>query len=107
MQPDFNLRGVFRTGADGRYRFRGVRPRFPAKPDDGPVGKLPGALGRHPCRPAQLHHVLGAPGHDRPVAHFLVPDDACIPPDAVFGLKEARTRRSSGRMTPPPSFAAA
>ena len=23
IQPDFNLRGVFRTGADGRYWFRG------------------------------------------------------------------------------------
>lgn len=28
IQPDFNLRGVFRTGADGRYWFRGVKPKY-------------------------------------------------------------------------------
>jgi len=28
IQPDFNLRGVFRTGADGRYWFRAVKPKF-------------------------------------------------------------------------------
>ena len=40
IQPDFNLRGVFRTGADGRYWFRAVKPKFYPIPDDGPVGKL-------------------------------------------------------------------
>ncbi len=54
IQPDFNLRGVFRTGADGRYWFKGVKPKFYPIPDDGPVGKLLGALGRHPFRPAHL-----------------------------------------------------
>ena len=28
IQPDFNLRGVFSTGADGRYWFRAVKPKF-------------------------------------------------------------------------------
>ena len=28
IQPDFNLRGMFRTGADGRYWCRGVKPKF-------------------------------------------------------------------------------
>jgi protocatechuate 3,4-dioxygenase beta subunit len=28
IQPDFNLRGVFRTGADARYWFRAVKPKF-------------------------------------------------------------------------------
>ena len=27
IQPEFNLRGVFRTGADGRYWFKAVKPR--------------------------------------------------------------------------------
>ena len=27
IQPDFNLRGVFRTGPDGRYWFRKVKPK--------------------------------------------------------------------------------
>jgi hydroxyquinol 1,2-dioxygenase len=28
IQPDFNLRGVFRTGSDGSYHFRGVKPKY-------------------------------------------------------------------------------
>ncbi len=48
IQPDFNLRGVFRTGPDGHYWFRAVKPKFYPIPDDGPVGQLLGKLGRHP-----------------------------------------------------------
>ncbi len=89
LQPDFNLRGVFRTGADGRYWFRGVKPKFYPIPDDGPVGKLLRALGRHPYRPAHLHYILEAAGHDRLVTHIFDPDDPYIATDAVFGVKES------------------
>lgn len=89
IQPDFNLRGVFRTGADGRYRFRGVKPRFYAIPDDGPVGRLLRALGRHPFRPAHLHYILSAEGFETLVTHIFVPDDPYIHSDAVFGVKES------------------
>jgi catechol 1,2-dioxygenase len=89
VQPDFNLRGVFRTGEDGRYWFRGVKPKFYPIPDDGPVGKLLGAVGRHPWRPAHLHCILEAPGHARQVTHVFDPDDPYIGSDAVFGVKES------------------
>ena len=36
QQPAFNLRGVFTTGADGRYRFTTVKPSSYPIPDDGP-----------------------------------------------------------------------
>ncbi|MFN7002340.1 MAG: intradiol ring-cleavage dioxygenase [Roseinatronobacter sp.] len=89
LQPDFNLRGVFRTGADGRYWFRGVKPKFYPIPDDGPVGKLLRSLGRHPWRPAHLHYILEASGHDQLVTHIFDPDDPYIASDAVFGVKES------------------
>lgn len=89
LQPDFNLRGVFRTGADGRYWFRGVKPKFYPIPDDGPVGQLLRALGRHPYRPAHLHYILEAEGYDRLVTHIFDPDDPYIRSDAVFGVKES------------------
>ena len=89
LQPDFNLRGVFRTGADGRYWFKGVKPKFYPIPDDGPVGKMLAALGRHPYRPAHLHYILEAAGHDRLVTHIFDPDDPYIRSDAVFGVKES------------------
>lgn len=93
IQPDFNLRGVFRTGADGAYHFRGVKPKFYPIPDDGPVGQLLGALGRHPWRPAHLHYIITADGHAPLVTHIFDPDDPYIDSDAVFGVKESLLAR--------------
>lgn len=89
IQPDFNLRGVFRTGADGRYWFRAVKPRFYAIPDDGTAGKLLAALGRHPNRPAHLHFMIKASGYDTLTTHIFDPDDPYINSDAVFGVKKS------------------
>lgn len=89
IQPDFNLRGVFRTGADGRYWFRAVKPKYYPIPADGPVGQLLGALGRHPYRPAHLHFILKADGFATLVTHIFDPDDPYINSDAVFGVKES------------------
>lgn len=87
IQPDFNLRGVFRTGADGRYWFRAVKPKYYPIPDDGPVGKMLGALGRHPYRPAHLHYIIKADGFESLTTHIFDPDDPYIDSDAVFGVK--------------------
>ena len=89
LQPDFNLRGVFRTGADGTYHFKGVKPKFYPIPDDGPVGKMLAKLGRHPYRPAHLHYILEADGFEPLVTHIFDPDDPYIHSDAVFGVKES------------------
>ncbi|MBM1221384.1 intradiol ring-cleavage dioxygenase [Ponticoccus sp. SC2-23] len=89
IQPDFNLRGVFRTGPDGTYSFRAVKPKFYPIPDDGPVGQLLTRLGRHPYRPAHLHYIIEAEGFDRLVTHIFDPDDPYIHSDAVFGVKES------------------
>ncbi|MEL6620448.1 MAG: intradiol ring-cleavage dioxygenase [Pseudomonadota bacterium] len=89
LQPDFNLRGVFRTGADGTYHFKGVKPKFYPIPDDGPVGKMLAKLGRHPYRPAHLHYILEADGFETLVTHIFDPDDPYIHSDAVFGVKES------------------
>jgi catechol 1,2-dioxygenase len=89
VQPDFNLRGVFRTGPDGAYWFRGVKPKFYPIPDDGPVGQLLFALGRHPYRPAHLHYMIQAEGHEPLITHIFDPDDPYIASDAVFGVKES------------------
>jgi catechol 1,2-dioxygenase len=80
---------VFTTGADGRYWFRAVKPRFYPIPDDGPVGKLLRSLGRHPYRPAHLHFIVTAEGYDPLTTHIFDPDDPYIDSDAVFGVKES------------------
>jgi protocatechuate 3,4-dioxygenase beta subunit len=89
IQPEFNLRGVFRTGADGRYWFRAVKPKFYPIPHDGPVGKMLDHLGRHPYRPAHLHYILKAEGFETLITHIFDPHDPYINSDAVFGVKQS------------------
>ncbi len=57
IQPDFNLRGVFRTNEKGEYWFKGVKPKYYPIPDDGPVGKMLGAgAASVPAGASALHH---------------------------------------------------
>ncbi|OZI37311.1 6-chlorohydroxyquinol-1,2-dioxygenase [Bordetella genomosp. 10] len=88
-QPRWNNRGVFETGADGRYSFLGIKPVSYPIPHDGPVGKMLVALGRHPYRPAHMHFIVTAPGFQTVVTHTFVGDDPYIASDAVFGVKDS------------------
>ena len=87
IQPVHNNRGVFRTGADGRYRFIGIKPVSYPIPDDGPVGQMLARMGRHPFRPAHMHFLVTAPGYDRLITHTFVAGDTYLDSDAVFGVK--------------------
>ena len=87
VQPQFNNRGIFHTGPDGAYNFRGIRPVAYPIPDDGPVGEMLSALGRHPNRPAHMHFIVTAPGFERIVTHTFVEGDQWLTSDAVFGVK--------------------
>lgn len=89
IQPKFNNRGRFVTGADGAYRFIGIKPVAYPIPDDGPVGKMLSAMGRHPNRPAHLHFLITAPGYQKIVTHIFDGEDRWLSSDAVFGVKES------------------
>ena len=89
IQPAMNLRGVFTSDAHGRFWFRSAKPRYYPIPDDGPVGRLLAALGRHPNRAAHLHFIVEAPGYDRIVTHIFTPDCRYLEEDAVFGVKRS------------------
>jgi catechol 1,2-dioxygenase len=88
IQPRWNNRGRFVTGADGKYSFRGIKPVSYPIPDDGPVGQMLGHLGRHPYRPAHMHYLVTAPGHQKVVTHTFVGEDPYLESDAVFGVKQ-------------------
>lgn len=88
-QPEMNLRGLFKTGPDGRYFFRTVKPSSYPIPTDGPVGKLLMAMGRHPMRPAHIHFIVGAPGFEPVTTHIFVEGDPYLESDAVFGVKDS------------------
>lgn len=88
VQPKWNNRGVFTTGADGKYSYVGIKPVSYPIPYDGPVGTMLAALGRHPYRPAHMHFIVTAPGFQKLVTHTFVGDDPYITSDAVFGVKQ-------------------
>jgi hydroxyquinol 1,2-dioxygenase len=87
IQDKWNNRGIFITAADGRYEFVGIKPVSYPIPDDGPVGQMLAALGRHPNRPAHMHFLVTAPGFRKLVTHTFVGGDPWLASDAVFGVK--------------------
>ena len=93
MQPSHNNRGIFITGPDGRYWFRGIKPVSYPIPEDGPVGQLLSRLGRHPCRPAHMHFIVSAEGFDTVTTHTFVEGDPYLRSDAVFGVKASLITR--------------
>jgi protocatechuate 3,4-dioxygenase beta subunit len=86
---EHNMRARFRTDADGFVRFTSVMPHSYPIPDDGPVGDMLKALGRHPFRPAHVHFWLTAPGHRDLVTQLFVEGDDYLDGDAVFGVKNS------------------
>jgi len=92
VQPATNLRGRYRTGPDGRYELRTIRPVPYPVPDDGPVGELLRATGRHPWRAAHLHAIVSADGHLPVVTHLFDAASDHLDSDAVFGVKASLVR---------------
>ena len=92
VQPATNLRGRYRSDADGRFHIRTVRPVPYPIPDDGPVGKLAAATGRHPWRAAHIHAIVSANGYLPVVTHVFDSQSDYLDSDAVFGVKQSLIR---------------
>jgi hydroxyquinol 1,2-dioxygenase len=84
-----NFRGRLRTAADGRFRFRSVKPSSYPVPSDGPVGKMLLALARHPYRPAHVHFKIAAPGYQTLTTALYIAGDRYLDSDVVFGAKKS------------------
>lgn len=85
-------RARFRTDAQGRFWFRSVVPASYPIPDDGPVGDMLKAQGRHPFRPAHVHFMVGHPGCETLVTHVFLSGDPYLDSDVVFGVKDSLIR---------------
>lgn len=88
-QVDFNLRGRFTTGQDGRYSFYCICPTSYPIPQDGPAGKLLELLDRHPMRPAHIHFLITAPKYRPLVTQVFDQRDKYLENDSVFAVKES------------------
>jgi protocatechuate 3,4-dioxygenase beta subunit len=87
-----DLRGLFTTDDEGRYRFVTIVPRHYAIPDDGPVGELLRHSRRHPYRPAHIHFIAGAAGYSPVTTHLFVAGSPYLDDDTVFGVKQSLIR---------------
>jgi catechol 1,2-dioxygenase len=91
QQPDVqtpdNLRGIYRTGDDGRYEIRTVRPVPYPIPYDGPVGSLLKANNRNWMRPGHTHVWLKAAGFKELITHVFDAQTEYLDDDAVFGVR--------------------
>lgn len=82
------LRARLRSDAEGRLTFWSILPSEYPIPQDGPVGQMLDAVGRHPYRAPHLHFMIDAPGHRRLITQLFVAGGAYLDADTVFGVKD-------------------
>ena len=87
-----HLRGRYLTRPDGAYAFVAVRPVPYPIPDDGPVGRMLSATGRHPWRPAHIHMIVRAPGYKTVTTHVFDATSEYLDSDTVFAVKPSLLR---------------
>jgi catechol 1,2-dioxygenase len=90
--PEDHLRGRYRTRDDGSFALVAVRPVAYPIPDDGPVGRMLAATGRHPWRPAHLHLIVRADGFRTVATHIFDAASDYLDSDAVFAVKRSLVR---------------
>jgi hydroxyquinol 1,2-dioxygenase len=100
--PEDHLRGRYRTREDGSYGFLAVRPVPYPIPDDGPVGRMLAATGRHPWRPAHIHMIVRAPGYKTVTTHVFDAASAYLDSDTVFAVKPSLLRTFTERSADDP-----
>ena len=100
--PEDHLRGRFLARDDGSYAFLAVRPVPYTIPDDGPVGQMLEAVGRHPWRPAHIHLIARAPGYRTLATHIFDAASEYLDSDAVFAVKPSLLRRFEPRAADDP-----
>lgn len=84
---EHRARGRLRADDDGRFAFRTILAESYQIPHDGPVGRMLEAVGRHAWRPAHLHFMIQAPGHETLITHVFRNGDQHLDSDAVFGVR--------------------
>ena len=82
-----SARARFITDDDGRFFFRTILPCSYPIPTDGPVGEMIVQTKRHPMRPAHVHFLVNAKGHEPLITHVFIGGDKYLDSDVVFGVK--------------------
>lgn len=62
-------RAVLRSNEEGELWFKAIVPVPYRIPEDGPVGRMLGVLGRHPWRPSHMHFMFEKEGFDHLITY--------------------------------------
>jgi catechol 1,2-dioxygenase len=81
-----NLRGRFRTDAEGKYWFTTVKPSGYPVPLHGPMGEVLTAQSRAPYRPAHVHFMVSAPGWKTLITQVFADDAEHLHNDVTFSV---------------------
>lgn len=98
--PEWNLRGRFLAGEDGRFELRTIVPPPYEIPKDGPTGRLLNALGRHCFRPAHLHLKVRHHGYVELCTQLFMPGDPWLDSDVASAVKDPLVAAVEGRDDP-------
>ncbi|KAI4090821.1 MAG: hypothetical protein L6R37_007826 [Teloschistes peruensis] len=82
-------RCVLHSDKNGSFWFKAIVPVPYPIAQDGPLGILFDAVGRHPYRPAHMHFMFEKPGFDKLITALYLRDDPYEGSDAVFGVKSS------------------
>lgn len=83
--PAGNLRGRIRTGADGTFQVRTIRPAPYQIPHSGPTGEFLSMIGRHAWRPAHFHFIITADGYEPLITQLYFSGDQWLEDGDVVG----------------------
>src|SRR6202048_276309 len=105
QKPDYETAGPSSrarvvTEADGRFSFRPILPCSYPIPTDGPVGEMILQVRRHAMRPAHVHFLVNAPGHEPLITHVFMDGDKYLDTDVVFGVKSDLIAKIEKRSDP-------
>ena len=81
------MRGIFRSGNDGRFIVQTVLPVPYSIPMDGSVGEVMSRTEISPMRPSHIHFLIEANGHRRLITHLFKKSCPYIETDVVYGVK--------------------
>lgn len=87
-QSRHNLRGKFRTDADGRFHFYCLKPTEYAIDTSGPSAELLRIMGRHPWRPAHIHMMVTHDDYIGVTAQLYPSDDPYLETDTACAVKD-------------------
>lgn len=85
--PKYNLRGHFFTDENGDFEVKTIVPLPYPIPTNGPTGEFLEYMDQHPMRPAHLHIMFEAEGHETLITQVFFEGDEWLESDVAEGVR--------------------